>query len=129
VVLGDCNPGITLLERVTAAPWPGSWGGDGGPAQRGSSFEASTHLLAALARPPRRELPGIRLVEPPAFDTTPERDGPICLGDVLDDAGEPAGSFGVTASTLNRHTFVAGATGSGKSPTTASRSVFRVVAR
>ncbi|WP_059008072.1 ATP-binding protein [Streptomyces specialis] len=82
-----------------------------------SPFPASTELLAALARPPRRELPGIRLIEPPAFDVTPERDGPIHLGEVLDDADQPTGPLGVTLATLNRHTFVAGATGAGKSQT------------
>ena len=82
-----------------------------------SPFAAGAELLAAVARPPRKELPGIRLVELAAFDLTPERDGPIRLGEVLDEADQPAGSFGVDPATLNRHTFVAGATGSGKSQT------------
>jgi DNA helicase HerA-like ATPase len=82
-----------------------------------SPFAASAELLAALARPPRRELPGIRLVERVEFDVTPERDGPIVLGDILDDGDRSAGPFGVDTSTLNRHTFVAGATGAGKSQT------------
>jgi DNA helicase HerA-like ATPase len=82
-----------------------------------SPFTASAEFLAAVARPPRRELPGIRLTPPAAFDVTPERDGAIHLGDVLDNADGPAGAFGVDMSTLNRHTFVAGATGSGKSQT------------
>jgi DNA helicase HerA-like ATPase len=82
-----------------------------------SPFIASTDLVAAIGRPPRRELPGIRLVEMVPFDVTPERDGPIRLGEVLDDGDRPAGDFGVDMSTLNRHTFVAGATGGGKSQT------------
>ncbi|MEU7524115.1 ATP-binding protein [Saccharothrix sp. NPDC042600] len=82
-----------------------------------SPFAAGAELLAAVARPPRKELPGIRLVEPARFDVTPERDGPIRLGAVLDDADQPNGSFGVEPATLNRHTFVAGATGGGKSQT------------
>ncbi|MDX8147643.1 ATP-binding protein [Lentzea sp. BCCO 10_0061] len=80
-------------------------------------FTASSELLAAVARPPRKELPGIRLVEPATFDVTPERDGPIGLGVVLDESDQPAGSFGVDPATLNRHTFVTGATGGGKSQT------------
>ncbi|MEU4740686.1 ATP-binding protein [Actinosynnema sp. NPDC023658] len=82
-----------------------------------SPFTAGAELLAAVARPPRKELPGIRLVEPAAFDVTPERDGPIRLGEVLDEADQPTGPFGVDPATLNRHTFVAGATGGGKSQT------------
>src|SRR5580693_7840834 len=35
-------------------------------------FYASSRLVAALARPPARELPGIRLVLRPDFDVTPE---------------------------------------------------------
>ncbi|MEU5692779.1 ATP-binding protein [Actinosynnema sp. NPDC020468] len=82
-----------------------------------SPFAAGAELLAAVARVPRKELPGIRLVEPAAFDVTPERDGTIRLGTVLDEADQPTGPFGVDPSTLNRHTFVAGATGGGKSQT------------
>ncbi|MEV4315313.1 ATP-binding protein [Actinocrispum sp. NPDC049592] len=82
-----------------------------------SPFAAGAELLAALARPPRAELPGIRLVELATFDVTPERDGPIRLGQVLDKADRPTASFGVEEATLNRHTFVAGATGGGKSQT------------
>ncbi|MGY1896359.1 ATP-binding protein [Nocardia gipuzkoensis] len=82
-----------------------------------SPFNASGELLAALARPPRRELPGIRVCEPVAFDLTPERDGQIDLGAILDDADAEVGRFGVGLDTLNRHGFVAGATGSGKSQT------------
>ncbi|MGH3940920.1 MAG: ATP-binding protein [Pseudonocardiaceae bacterium] len=82
-----------------------------------SPFSATTELLAALARPPRRELAGIRLVEQADFDLTPERDGAIRVGEVLDDSDQPVGPFGVGTDTLNRHTFVAGATGAGKSQT------------
>ncbi|GLZ41498.1 ATP-binding protein [Actinokineospora sp. NBRC 105648] len=82
-----------------------------------SPFAASGEFLAAVARTPRQELPGIRLTEPVAFDVTPERDGPVHLGVVLDNGDRPAGPFGVDTGTLNRHTFVAGATGGGKSQT------------
>ena len=82
-----------------------------------SPFTASVELLTAIARPPARELPGIRLVDPPRFDVTPEVGGGIPLGTVLDGSGEPAGEFRVPTTTLNRHAFVAGATGAGKSQT------------
>ncbi|MFI9402224.1 ATP-binding protein [Nocardia sp. NPDC052316] len=87
------------------------------PAGFGSPFLACGELLAALARPPRRELPGIRAVERVRFDLTPERDGEVDLGAILDDADQPVGRFRVGLDTLNRHSFVAGATGSGKSQT------------
>ncbi|MFD2024086.1 ATP-binding protein [Promicromonospora aerolata] len=48
---------------------------------------------------------------------TPEHDGDISLGSVLDDADLPVGGLKIGLDTLNRHTFVAGATGSGKSQT------------
>jgi DNA helicase HerA-like ATPase len=82
-------------------------------------FTGSSELLLALARTPARELPGIRLVAPPCFDVTPELPDAagVVLGDVLDEARRPAGPFGVPFATLNRHAFVCGATGSGKSQT------------
>lgn len=85
------------------------------------AFTATTDLLAALTRPPGRELPGIRIVSPHRFDVTPEDvgDGPagFPLGDVLDRAHRCAGVLAVPRGTLNRHAFVCGATGSGKSQT------------
>jgi hypothetical protein len=83
---------------------------------------ASSELLAALAVPPAREVPGVRLTLQPDFDVTPENnpEGPdaIILGDVLDVTRHPAGPLAITRGSLNRHTFVTGATGSGKSQTT-----------
>jgi hypothetical protein len=78
---------------------------------------AAAELVAALTRPPRRELPGIRVVQPPPFDVTPESDGPIRLGDTLDEGLRRCGPLTVSSATLNSHTFVCGATGSGKSQT------------
>ena len=121
-----------------------AWSGmteDGGTeaAERWSSpFAATSGLLAAVARPPRRELPGIRLTTPHQFDVTPETaavedgnaaeqaaseggdGGPsqaVLLGTVLDEALADAGDYAVARATLNRHTFVCGATGAGKSLT------------
>ncbi|SFW50113.1 ATP-binding protein [Amycolatopsis australiensis] len=85
--------------------------------QAPGAFSAPGEFVAAIARPPRRELPGIRMTEPPLFDVTPEQQGEVPLGTVLDDADQPVGEFSVALDTLNRHTFVAGATGSGKSQT------------
>ncbi|MFD7153206.1 ATP-binding protein [Kribbella sp. NPDC059898] len=83
-----------------------------------TGFEATGELLAAIARPPVREIAGVRAVEQVRFDLTPETpaDG-IPLGDVIDTAGRAVAPMTVSRDTLNRHAFVAGATGSGKSQT------------
>ena len=86
-----------------------------------SAFLASTEYLSNLVGPPSVEMPGIRLHRTNPFDVTPEPNGgggAIPLGVALDQAGEGAQALSVTRSTLNRHTFVTGATGSGKSQTT-----------
>jgi DNA helicase HerA-like ATPase len=84
-----------------------------------SPFLGSTEVLAALARPPESEVPGVRLALRPEFDVTPEAaPGPgVTIGDVLDRDLMPAGPFSVTLDSLNRHVFVCGATGAGKSQT------------
>jgi DNA helicase HerA-like ATPase len=97
-------------------------GGDGIPA---APFYGSTELLAALVRPPEAEVPGVRFALRPDFDVTPEhpvgelgdRSAGIRLGEVLDRNLMPAGPFGISADSLNRHVFVCGATGAGKSQT------------
>jgi DNA helicase HerA-like ATPase len=110
----------------------------GGDAVPGSPFCGSTELLAALARPPESEVPGVRLALRPDFDVTPEApasaaasgglpggmppvspDG-IHLGDILDRNLMPAGAFLLPRDSLNRHVFVCGATGAGKSQTVRS---------
>ncbi|MET9608125.1 ATP-binding protein [Streptomyces sp. NPDC006512] len=88
-------------------------------------FDASSDLLAALARPPIREVPGVRFALRPEFDVTPENrpgaakpgQSPVRLGSVLDRNLNPVGDFSLPRSSLNRHTFVCGATGGGKSQT------------
>jgi DNA helicase HerA-like ATPase len=82
-----------------------------------SPFRAPSELLAAIARPPAEELPGIRTVLPSTFDVTPESSGDLVLGEILDHGLNPAGSLPIAKSTLNRHVFVCGATGGGKSQT------------
>lgn len=95
-------------------------------AREEGSFTASAELVAALARPPARELPGVRAVAAHRFDVTFDafghagREDGFPLGDVLDESSAPTGSFRVTRATLNRHAFVCGATGSGKSQTVRS---------
>ena len=86
-------------------------------------FVTGSAVLAALCRLPEAEIPGIRLIPRPTFDVTPEaRAAPgggtsFELGVVLDRDGHPTGPLSVTPDTLNRHTFVCGATGTGKSQT------------
>ncbi|GAB3943857.1 hypothetical protein GCM10029976_067090 [Kribbella albertanoniae] len=83
-----------------------------------TGFTATGELLAAIGRPPVREIAGVRVVEQVRFDLTPETPANgIPLGDVIDAAGRAVGSMTVSQDTLNRHAFVAGATGSGKSQT------------
>ena len=92
--------------------------GEAGPK---TPFHASTALLTVLARTPEREIPGVRLTLRPDFDVTEEgaADGvtSIDLGQVLDRQRMAAGPFRVPLDSLNRHVFVCGATGSGKSQT------------
>lgn len=85
-------------------------------------FAATAGTLAALAGMPRREVPGLRVLDAGYFDVTSETgadgDQPsIDLGMVLDGQERAVGSFRVPLSTLNRHAFVTGATGGGKSQT------------
>ncbi|WP_328544425.1 ATP-binding protein [Streptomyces europaeiscabiei] len=96
------------------------------PAPEEYPFHAGSDLLAALARPPAQEIPGVRFALRPEFDVTPETTGrpatadtpsPVRLGSVLDRNRSPVGDLELTRSTLNRHTFVCGATGGGKSQT------------
>ncbi|QFQ99087.1 ATP-binding protein [Streptomyces phaeolivaceus] len=96
------------------------------PAPERYPFHAGSDLLATLARPPAQEIPGVRFALRPEFDVTPETTGrpaapdapaPVRLGSVLDRNRSPVGDLELTRSTLNRHTFVCGATGGGKSQT------------
>jgi hypothetical protein len=101
----------------------------------GGSFLGSSSLLAALAVPPTEEAPGVRLTVRSEFDVTPEttavevrqptaagavddvRAESVAIGAVLDRHGNVGDQLRVPMSSLNRHTFVCGATGAGKSQT------------
>ncbi|MFK4085205.1 ATP-binding protein [Kribbella sp. NPDC020789] len=83
---------------------------------------AGSDLVVALCRPPEQELPGLRVVDRHTFDLTQEdaveaAAPPLELGQVLDRTGAEVGPATVSRQTLNRHTFVCGATGAGKSQT------------
>jgi DNA helicase HerA-like ATPase len=105
------------LQEVLEEPSPTAAGGDAVP---GHAFYASTELIAALSRPPEREMPGIRLALQPDFDVTQEpaagREA-IDVGQILDRSRRSAGPLVLPLDSLNRHVFVSGATGSGKSQT------------
>jgi len=99
-------------------------------------FAATAGALAALTGLPRGEVPGVRVLEPGCFDVTSETTGgaasdaviepgsgdpldePVIeLGAILDGQDRKVGTFRVPLATLNRHAFVTGATGAGKSQT------------
>jgi uncharacterized protein len=99
-------------------------------------FAATAGALAALTGLPRGEVPGVRVLDPTSFDVTSEAMGEaaggpeasaadgaarggaaIELGAILDGQDRRVGTFRVPLATLNRHAFVTGATGAGKSQT------------
>ena len=105
------------LPEALDDPNPAPAGGD---AVAAHPFYASTELIAALSRPPEREMPGIRLALRPDFDVTQEPAAgreTIAVGEILDRSRRPAGPLVLPLDSLNRHVFVSGATGSGKSQT------------
>jgi hypothetical protein len=117
------TPFAALLDAADAddvalvSDWRSS--GNPEPVTGQCPFLGSTEMLAALARPPTCEIPGIRLAPQPTFDVTPEGQNAegVCLGDILDAQLSRVGTMSVSLQTLNRHVFVSGATGSGKSQT------------
>jgi hypothetical protein len=82
-------------------------------------YPATAGTLAALTGLPRGEVPGIRMLDRGHFDVTSEMsdEQSIELGAILDGQDRPVGVFRVPLATLNRHAFVTGATGAGKSQT------------
>ena len=109
-----------MLPSGKAADFNAAWGDAADPTptdEPASPFVAASDFLAAIARPPIRELPGVRLTPASSFDVTPEHRGGVGLGTVLDRGLHPAAPLEIAEATLNRHVFVCGATGSGKSQT------------
>jgi hypothetical protein len=113
-------PAYGTLEEMTIGEWaPG--GMDGGLAEPRFPCAASSRLLAALARAPEHEVPGIPLV--PCPDSGVKLAGARAvlpgwkLGIALDPARRPAGIVRVSPESLSRHVLVCGASGSGKSQT------------
>ncbi|MGI5204598.1 ATP-binding protein [Spirillospora sp. CA-108201] len=93
-----------------------------GEAEQRFPFTATAGALAALAGLPRREVPGLRVLDAGYFDVTSETapasgEAQIELGAILDGQDREVGRFAVPRSTINRHVFVTGATGAGKSQT------------
>ena len=93
-----------------------------GEAEQRFPFTATAGALAALAGLPRREVPGLRVLDAGYFDVTSETapasgEAQIELGAILDGQDREVGRFTVPRSTINRHVFVTGATGAGKSQT------------
>ena len=82
-------------------------------------FPATAGALAALTGLPRREVPGLRVMQAGYFDVTSEvgREQSVELGKILDGQDRAVGAMRVPLATLNRHALVTGATGSGKSQT------------
>ena len=80
-------------------------------------MRGSSRLLAALARAPEREVPGIRLVLRPDFDVAQAGPTGLKLGLILDPLRRPTRILRVSPESLSRHVFVCGAPGSGKSQT------------
>jgi uncharacterized protein len=115
--LAPASAGARSLRELLRDPSQGPAGGD---AVLSYPFLASTELVAALCRPPEREVPGVRLALRPDFDVTQEPAGrreALAIGEILDSSRRPAGRLEVPLDSLNRHVFVCGATGSGKSQT------------
>jgi DNA helicase HerA-like ATPase len=119
--LGPARAARSLAEALASAA-PGSGAGAGVP------FRATAGVLTALAGLPRREVPGLRVLDTGYFDLTSETEAradpadrpaalPLSLGAILDARDQPAGEFRVPLPTLNRHALVTGATGAGKSQT------------
>ena len=77
-----------------------------------------TSVLSSVGRTPVIEMPGVRLRRSPRWDMTPEREGPVRIGQVVAPMSVARGGpVSVALETINRHVFVTGATGSGKSQT------------
>jgi hypothetical protein len=84
-----------------------------------SPFCGTVELVADLVRPPENEIGGLRALTPPTFDLTVDAAtaDQLDLGAVLDRHRRPTARLSLPLTSVNRHTFVCGATGGGKSQT------------
>jgi hypothetical protein len=75
--------------------------------------------LAVLVNMPQKEIPGLPMRDSSDFalSAPPPEPGSIELGILQDTLGHPLGPVTLTAESLNRHVFVTGVTGSGKTNT------------
>jgi len=108
-----CPEGAQEFADVLAAKLADAVDGSAVP------FAATAGALAALTGLPRREIPGVRIIQPGYFDVTSDVavEQSILLGEILDGQDRPVGTMRVPLATLNRHALVTGATGAGKSQT------------
>lgn len=110
---------LSASADLRAVPLQLRTGPEGGDPDTGATWTLArvvgADIVAALLRGPTRELPGIRIAQRPRFDLNPETHGDVRLGDILDATQRPCLPFSVTRKSINRHVFVTGATGSGKS--------------
>ena len=93
----------------------------------GAAFESiatcvTTDELAVLAALPRREVPGLRVTDTARFALSAPApgSGSVSLGRLLDPSGRALAEVSLSGEALNRHVFITGATGYGKT-TTAKR--------
>lgn len=117
-----CNAAAGMLSAsadLRSVPLRVRTGKEDGDPDTGSTWASSrvfgADVVAALLRGPVRELPGIRIAAMPRFDLNAESQGELELGAVLDATQRPCLPFTISRSSVNRHVFVTGATGSGKS--------------
>lgn len=113
--LATATPGTVPVPAHATDPYPA----DSPPTAGSVPFTATAGVLGALAGLPRREVPGVRLLDVGYFDVTadPATAPGISAGAILDGQDRQVGELAVPFATLNRHALVTGATGSGKSQT------------
>ncbi|GAA4932686.1 ATP-binding protein [Streptomyces coeruleoprunus] len=112
---------VPMLAASWAMPDPGP--DAAAPGHYRQPFQHQTLLtspqLAAYVHFPHVETHGFAITEVPDFDTVPPAAGEdaIVLGTVVERGRPTATPYAVSPATLNRHAFVTGVTGSGKTNT------------
>jgi hypothetical protein len=115
------RPEVNALAQSWALP---DLEGSPGPGHYRRPFEFQTLLttgqLAAYIHLPELETPGFAVELMPHFDTVAAKDqngGGLAVGRILHHRRETSADYRVSLSSLTRHVFVAGTTGSGKTNT------------